>query len=64
MKPANGRIASMAFWLVASWVVATSIGNVTPAQGAPEATPKVTLRDDVVYGRVQGEGTSGGHRVP
>ena len=56
MKPANRKTVSVAFWLVGSWVVATTFSNGEAGQGAPDAPPKVTVREDVVYGRVAGAG--------
>jgi acetyl esterase/lipase len=56
MKPVNWNSVSMAFWLLATSIVATMFIDRKLSLGAPDAPSKVTVREDVVYGRVQGAG--------
>ncbi len=56
MKPAQRKAAVAAWWLLSAMFVNTTLAQGEAKQEIPQASPKVTLREDVVYGRVHGAG--------
>ena len=56
MKPADSKTVCILFWLLGTGVFATMSSEGRAGQGDEKAPPKVTVREDVVYGRVHGAG--------
>lgn len=56
MTPANRKAACAALWLLGQMLVANTLAQIETQKGDQKASPKVILREDVVYGRVHGAG--------
>jgi acetyl esterase/lipase len=56
MKAVSGRVLCVGWWLCGALVASIPLAAASDRQGSANATPKVTVREDVVYGRVHGAG--------
>ena len=56
MKPSDSKTVCILLWLFGTGVLATTSSEGNAGRGGEKAPPKVSLREDVVYGRVRGAG--------